>query len=137
MNGHQITMILQRDPVARHQFGGVLAADELPTDIRRRPTAYVVNTDVRGLPGTHWTIFYFPKRGPSEFFDSLGRRPEYYRGTFKGTLRRHGPKYVYNKRRVQSRTSNACGQYCIDYVLRRCRGWDMNRIVRRMANLYM
>jgi len=137
MNNHQIASILRRDPVVRQRFGGVLAADELPTIIRRRPIAYVVNTDIRRLPGTHWTAFYFPRRGPPEFFDSLGHRPDYYRGNFKRTLTRNGPKYVYNQRRVQPRNSKACGYYCIDYVTHRCRGWNMNRIVRRMTELYI
>lgn len=60
------------DPLAKDCFKGVIPANELPTRVKQRPSAYIVNTDDRGQPGTHWVAFYFPKTGPSEFFDPLG-----------------------------------------------------------------
>ena len=129
MNELRISTILERDPVSRRRFGGVLAANELPRIVGQRPRVYVVNTDVRGLPGTHWTIFYFPRRGPAEFFDSMGHSPDYYHRQFKRFLIKHGPTYVYNRRRIQPYGTDTCGRYCIAFAKLRCRGWTMKRIV--------
>ena len=129
MYGDQITEALKRDPITRRTFGGVLAADELRTFVGRRPKLFVVNTDVRGMPGKHWTAFYFPKMGPSEFFDPLGHRPEHYRQTFKSILIKLGPNYTFNKVRVQPKNTRTCGQYCVQFAKLRCRGWPMKRIV--------
>ena len=132
MNGLEIVAILDKDPRVKKMFGGVLAADELPFIIRKRPSVYVVNTDIKRLPGSHWTVFYFPKRGPAEFFDSLGQAPERYHKRFRIVLLRNGPAYVYNKLRVQPYYASTCGRYCIDYVKMRCHGVNMRQIVRTM-----
>ena len=129
MNGSEITMIISRDGVTRKQFGGVLAADELPITIKYPPRFYVVNTDERHLPGSHWVAFYFPKKGPAEFFDSLGRAPEHYQQRFKNVLIRNGRSYIFNKIQVQSNNSDTCGKYCIYYLKLRGRGWNMRQIV--------
>ena len=128
MDGRQISEVLNEDPIVRRQFGGVLASDELPIVITQRPRFYVVNTDIRRLPGSHWIVFYFPKRGSAEFFDPLGRSPGYYHGRFVTWLRRHGPRFIHNKNRVQPYGTNTCGQYCMLYVKYRCRGWTITRV---------
>ena len=38
----------------------------------------ISNTDTSQGLGEHWVTFYFPKRGPFEFFDSSGHMPEDY-----------------------------------------------------------
>ena len=73
----------------------VTCSDELPALVKKRPRWYVVNTDRCGNPGLHWTVFYFPTRGPSEFFDSLGNPPEHYHRRFKNVLMTNGPRYSY------------------------------------------
>lgn len=128
MNGNQITEALKRDPITRQTLGGVLAANELSTFVGRRPKLFVVNTDVRGMPGKHWTAFYFPKVGPSEFFDPVGHRPERYRASFKTCLVKRGPNYEYNNVRVQPYGTDTCGPYCVKFAKLRCRGWSMKRI---------
>ena len=105
MNEKRVARAIETDPVARKIFTEVFAADELPSTPGRWPTAYVVNTDVKGRPGTHWTAFYFPKTGPAEFFDSLGRPPEYYHRRFKTVLLRNGPRLKY---KIQSSGSKLC-----------------------------
>ena len=135
MNGSEITKIVRCDSVARKRFGGVLAADELPSVIGYRPRHYVVNTDVRGQPGTHWVAFFFPKTGPAEFFDSLGRAPEHYNRRFKNVLIYNGPSYAYNNVPVQPDGTNTCGQYCLHYLTRRCRGRSMKKIVRDLQKI--
>ena len=108
----------------------VTCADELPALVKKIPRWYVVNTDRCGNPGLHWTVFYFPQRGPAEFFDSLGNPPEHYHRRFKDVLMANGPRYLYLKNRLQAFDSEACGQYCIYYVQQRSRGRTMKDICR-------
>ena len=137
MYSHQIVTILQNDHFVRQQFGRVVAANELPLVITKRPSIYIVNTDVKGLPGTHWTVFYFPKRGLPEFFDSFGRAPAYFHNRFVNVLRRNGPRFIYNKYQVQPYGSTTCGQYSILYAKYRCRGWTMKQIVNKLQHVHM
>lgn len=130
MNTWELQNVMLRDPAVLRQFGDVCAADELPSNISKRPSVYIVNSDRKGRPGRHWMAFYFPKKGPSEFFDPLGRAPTYYNRTFKKVLLRNGPRYVYNRFRVQPYNTDTCGPFCLYFVTRRCRGWSMTRIVR-------
>ena len=46
----------------------------------------ISNTDISQGPGKHWVTFYFPKRCPYEFFDSLGQMPEDYPVGFEKIL---------------------------------------------------
>ena len=108
----------------------VTCADELPALVKKRPRWFVVNTDRCGNPGLHWTVFYFPRRGPAEFSDSLGNPPEHYYRRFKNVLMANGPLYLYLKNRLQAFYSDACGQYCIYYVQQRSRGRTMKDICR-------
>ena len=104
----------------------VICADELPAFLQKRPAAYVVNTDRCGLPGKHWTVFYFPRKGNvCEFFDSLGQTPEHYHNRFRQVLVANGPKYRYVKHRLQALDSDVCGQYCIYYIVQRGSGRTM------------
>ena len=69
----------------------------------------ISNTDTSQGPGKHWVTFYFPKRGPYEFFDSLGNRPEDYGVGFEKILNK---KYLMSFGQLQQATSNVCGLYC-------------------------
>ena len=69
MNGKQLHDMLLGYPVT------ICTADQLKI---QRGRFVISNTDTSQGPGQHWVTFYFPKRGPFEFFDSLGHRPEYY-----------------------------------------------------------
>jgi len=129
MNTSQIKRVLVSDVCARRQYGNVCPADRLPTLIRRRPRLYIVNTDVSGSPGTHWVAFYFPKRGPAEFFDPLGHKPEYYHNRFKNVLLLNGTRYLYSEHRVQGLHTLTCGQFCLYYALHRCRRWSFEKIM--------
>ena len=58
--------------VLRGRFSGVVAADEVPD---YGDGAWVVNVDVRGQPGRHWTSLW-REGGQDYFWDSFGRRVE-------------------------------------------------------------
>lgn len=40
----------------------------------------------------------------------------------------------YNDKRLQSKDSNACGYYCIYYLMNRCREVPMNEIIRSFSD---
>ncbi|CAC5360231.1 unnamed protein product [Mytilus coruscus] len=102
-----------------------ICADEL---IRPdRPETYVVNTDICARPGTHWTVFHFPEKGPPEFFDSLGHRPGDYRRRFERVL---GSTYLYTPDAIQPEDRDICGAFCIHFVRERHRSRSFQDILK-------
>jgi hypothetical protein len=99
----------------------VTCADELPISIGKRPRTYVVNIDQCSLPGSHWTVFHFPRLGPPEFFNSMGERAKTYNLRFEYVLANNGPGYLYTPYQIQPEDSNTCGAYCIHFVRERYR----------------
>ena len=71
--------------------------------------------------------FYFSKRGPFEFFDSLGHMAKDYGVGFEKILKR---KYLKNDGQLQQSTSNVCGLYCAYYVMKRHQGKTMKDVVK-------
>lgn len=109
-------------------YDGVHAADQLhvPTS---RPAAMVINTDPSWKPGRHWVAVYVPVRGPWEYFDSYGEKPNvsFIRQFLKNR------SVVYNSKSLQSPASDVCGHYCIYYLVHRSRGHPMDVIVDRFG----
>ena len=85
----------------------ICTADQLKI---QRGRFFISNTDTSQGPGEHWVAFYFPKRGPFEFFDSLGHMAKDYRVGFEKILKR---KYLKNVGQLQQSTSNVCGLYIV------------------------
>ena len=111
-------------PDVRPVLVGVYAANTLPSGPRKRkPCAYIVNTDRSYLPGSHWNVIYFDINGEVDFFDSYGRPPP---KDFSTLL---GDSYNYQEHFIQHPLSSACGQYCIFYVFQRSRGLSMEEIL--------
>jgi hypothetical protein len=133
MNTTQLRRALLSDPNTKRCYGDVCPADRLPSIVHPRPRLYIVNTDKSGRPGTHWVSFYFPPRGPVEFFDPAGHAPEYYHHRFKCVVLANGPHYLYSTNRIQDFDTVTCGQYCLFYALRRCRGSSMRNIIRSFS----
>lgn len=107
----------------------VCPADYIPSRIRNKPSAYIVNDEDHQLPGSHWLAFYFPEEGPCEFFDSAGQKPEYYQERFRRVLIGNGPGYVFNDRVLQNSESYTCGLFTLYFLWRRCQGYSMRDIV--------
>ena len=77
MNSKQMHDMLLGYPVA------ICTADNLKV---QRGIFVISNTDNSQGHGKHWVTFYFPKRGPFEFFVSLGHMPEEYAVAFEKIL---------------------------------------------------
>lgn len=115
MNNSELEELLQDYPVQ------VICANELPVSIGKRPRTFIVNTDPCSRPGRHWTVFHFSTRGPAEFFDSLGNRPQTYEPRFEDVLVNNGPRYLYTSTGIQPNDSDTCGAYCVYFVRERYR----------------
>ena len=118
MNSKQLHDMLHGYPVT------ICTADHLKIE---RGRFVVSNTYTSQGPGQHWVAFYFPKRGPFEFFDSLGHLPEDYGVGFEKILTK---KYLKNVGQLQQSTSNVCGLYCAYYVMKRHQGKTMKDILK-------
>jgi len=97
-------------------FRGVFARDMLPKQIRRHECG-IVNLDAVGGKGTHWVCYFnYPKAKYVEYFDSFGLPPPEEVEKYLLTSRK---PIVYNTAELQSRDSELCGYYCIEYILMR------------------
>jgi hypothetical protein len=124
MNTSQIRYILSRDQCTKKTFAGVFPANFIGK-IRddKCPAAYIFNTDPDWMPGQHWIAIYKRCHGePLEYFDSYGLKPF-------PAFAPHLEDAVRSRRRIQGLLTTCCGQYCIFYVLMRCRGYSMKQIV--------
>ena len=88
-------------------------------DFSVRVTCADVNTDPYSLPGSHWTVFHFPRLGPPEFFDSMSERAKTCNSRFEDVLANNGPGYLYRSDQIQPEDSDTCGAYCIHFVRER------------------
>ena len=118
MNNHELSNALSQYPVA------VCSADTIRI---RKGRFFISNTDTSRGPGKHWVAFYFPKRGPYEYFDSLGNSPNYYGVGFEKILNK---KYLMSTGHLQQSTSNVCGLYCVYYVIKRYQGNTLKDIIK-------
>ena len=122
MNTREIDNILRADERVSKVYKGTFPWDKCPTLAYNG--VYVINTDCSHRPGQHW-VAYYVKNGRVEFFDSYANPPSYYR------VLPHAN--VFNKKRLQGLQSTTCGQYCVYYILHRCRGHGMEDIARRFG----
>ena len=116
MNTQQINAILRNDYMTRRLFKGVYPIDMLPQSCEGM---YVINTDEHYRPGEHWIAVY-----NNEYFDSFGFPP-------LDVRIRHfmGSTIIHNNIPLQQMLSNACGFYCVYYLLERARGRSMEDII--------
>ena len=128
MNTSQLMCVINSDPQLFASVLGVYSADQMPKYIRRG--RFIVNTDERYKPGTHWYAFYLYGFGRPALFDSYGKPPQHYNYDFLSCLRRNSSVWIYNTKKLQSNNSNVCGQYCLYFLIHRVRGQSLGDIVK-------
>lgn len=134
MNTKQLDWVMKSDRFAKLQFRGVYAADQLPVKVREFPSAYIANTDPTSKPGTHWVAFYFADEVHGEFFDSYGMSPDFYNEKFEQFVKTNSSTWTFNDKKLQSLDSQVCGQYCLYYLLLRCRGITKSKIIEQFSD---
>ena len=105
---------------------GVFASDQLPADVPR-PCCLVVNTDPASKPGEHWVAIFINSSGILDYFDSYGLSPQV--PSIIKWISENSVAHSVNKECVQSYMTATCGQHCIFFLLWRCGGQAMHRIV--------
>ena len=109
----------------------VTCADELPILIGKRPRTYVVNTDPCSLPGSHWTVFHFPR--PPKCFDSMAERAKTYNSRFEYVLANNGLGYLCPPDQIQPEDSDTCGAYCVHFVRERYRHHSFRDVLKHFS----
>ena len=136
MNTSQVKCVIQSDSILSTNVLGVFAADEIQLLTLQPSTGIIVNTDPVNKPGKHWVAFFLNQNKTLECFDSYGQSPS----TYSVFLRKFIQKFqstIINHKRAQSSDTNVCGQYCLFYMMCRCRGYDMDAIVDFFSNDYL
>ena len=126
MNTAEIHNALTSDPRVSPQFVGVFACDTLPRAVNV-PAAIVVNTHPASKAGEHWIAMYIAADGSAEYVDSYGRPPV--KNEFVKFLEKNSHSYDWNDKKLQAPLTSVCGQYCIFYILCRCRDIPMRDIM--------
>lgn len=90
-------------------FRGIFASNSLPFRVTRFPSAVVCNTDPLEEKGSHWIAFWFRNGTECEFYDSLGRLPEYYDIRLRDFIDRNSFVCMYNNVQVQPDSTSTCG----------------------------
>ncbi|CAC5416578.1 unnamed protein product [Mytilus coruscus] len=106
----------------------VCAADEIQQKLQTPPFGFITNTDPHQLPGRHWVACYVDENNILEIFDSYGNSPDAlspyitrYMNLFERTL--------FNHKRLQSSKTKVCGQYCLFYLMCRCRNYSQKEVI--------
>ena len=90
------------------------------------PSSLIINTHPQGQPGEHWLAMYFTKTKCCEFFDSFGFPATVY-GLDK-YIKLFSRSFISNEFQIQDIDSNACGYYCIYFLLLKSRGFKLKDI---------
>lgn len=127
MNTKQLECAILSDVNMKNIVIGVFSADRLPHLPPRRPIAFIANTDPATASGRHWVAFFIDQQNVVESFDSYGKQPRELSNEFQFFVSQF-EKNVINQKRLQSSLTTVCGQYCLFYLMCRCRGFSMEQI---------
>ena len=107
MQTDQISQLLSRDPMMCPY--GVVAKDA-------------------EQPGEHWIAMYVDTKRRGDYFGPYGLEPQHIE--FTNFMNGHCSEWVPNDRTLQSPMSTVCGQYCVAFLLLRCRNVSMHAFTR-------
>lgn len=124
MNTKQLECAILSDVNMKNTVIGVFSADRLPP---RRPIPFIANTDPATAPGRHCVAFCIDQQNVVESFDSYAKQPRELSNEFQFFVSQF-EKNVINQKRLQSSLTTVCGQYCLFYLMCRCRGFSMEQI---------
>ena len=128
MNTKQLWYALTENPITESYFDGVFPIDAL-AHIKNKPDMIICNTDPSYKPGEHWVLFFFNDDKSVDFFDSLGKTIKFYGLEFESFASKFANEYRRSTQRIQPFGSKLCGQYCLYYAYKRCKGESMESII--------
>ena len=101
-------------------FLGAFPYDEIPQNPESDEFSLVINTESSKEPGDHWLVLLY-KKPYFYFLDSYGRslHDETFSSQFTRTIKNYigNAHYKFNRKWLQQLTSNACGDYCIYFIM--------------------
>lgn len=132
MNTEQLQRAIQCDVYMESCVLGVFPVDHIPPHLPLR-TGVIVNTDPTYLLGRHWVAFYLNQQNELECFDSFGNSPAVYSMYLRQFMKRFSKTSI-NPRQLQSGNTNVCGQYCLLYLMCRCRDLSIDYFLHLFYN---
>ena len=103
------------DKLLKKEFCGVFSADTLPKQ-KGHFNAFIVNLDVKTLPGSHWIAIYFSDN-IAYYFDSYGLPPR--NRYIRRFMKKNSKAIKYNNIWFQNDFSTTCGYFSL-YFLHQC-----------------
>jgi hypothetical protein len=113
MDEFLVETILKKDKVTSKVFLEAFARDELPSK-PPYPSCFIINTDPRSKPGSHWLAVFYNERGYCDFFDSYGQPPDYFK--LEKYINKTSNGWSFNRKRIQV-DSDLCRLYAILFLI--------------------
>lgn len=132
MDAETIEMLLKNNCLTEDIFKGVFPSNKIPKIKAKSKTkqGFVFNLDPSYKDGSHWiSIIITPENEKNIYFDSYGWPPVI--SGFKKLMRND---YVYNKHKMQSDYSTACGQWCLYFLLNQALDVSLDSLVSLLKN---
>ena len=114
MNSIQIEKILSNYKPLKGIYKGVFASNTIPLDMKV-PFCFIANTMREGTTGQHWIACYSDSRNTIDYFDSLAEAAPVELQHFLDQFSQVNKNTI----SLQSLFSEACGQYCIYFLVKR------------------
>ena len=131
----EIYSALKKHKNTKNLFVNVFSWDTIPLKLPKNGFSFVCNLSKSRDPGTHW-IAAFSDGETLEIFDSFAlirkRLPNSKLEKLSKTLKL---KIRVNKKRLQSYYTDACGYYCIAYIIFKSKGCQLSRFNRQFSPL--
>ena len=104
----------------------VVAEATLPEVVSTYPSAFVCDTHGSDQPGEHWVAMYVDER--CDYFDPYGQKPHH--AELTNVMNKHCSQWSPNYHILQRPIFSVCGQYCVAFLMFRCRNISMHAFAR-------
>ena len=123
METYHLSRLLARDPLMCHYE--VVAKDALPEVVSTYPSAFVCNTNDGDQPGEYWVAMYVDRSVTTSTVRTKAATRR-----VSNFMNERCSQWSPNDHILQSHISTVCGQYCVDFLMFRCRNISMHAFAR-------
>ena len=146
MDTVDVNQFMMADEYSNSVYGGTWASDTVGKQLRgwvkdatlgaSVPVCFIVNSSPSWHPGSHWTSVYCDRDVGVEHFCSYGKRAPPALDKLLKKLHRKlaNGNYVTSTKTIQTLTSDLCGEYCVLYLMCKCRGYSLGDFVKCFGN---